>query len=136
MRIGEAARRSGMTAKTIRFYEEAGLVAPAPRAGNGYREFGEDDVRRLRFIHRARDLGFGVEEVGRLLSLWSDRDRASADVKRLALEHVARVEAKMAELRSVRDAILHLAERCHGDGRPECPILDDLAGGPGAGPGR
>ena len=93
-------------------------------------------MRRLRFIHRARDLGFRVEEVGRLLSLWSDRDRASADVKRLALEHVVRVEAKMAELRSVRDAILHLAERCHGDDRPECPILDELAGRTGAGPGR
>ena len=95
MRIGEAARRSGMAAKTIRFYEEAGLTAPASRTGNGYREFGEDDVRRLRFIHRARDLGFSIEEVRRLLSLWSDRERASADVKRFALEHVARVEAKM-----------------------------------------
>ena len=136
MRIGEAARRSGMAAKTIRFYEEAGLIAPASRAGNGYREFGEDDVRRLRFIHRARDLGFSVEEVRRLLSLWSDRERASADVKRLALEHVARVEVKMAELRSMRDAIHHLAERCHGDDRPECPILDELAGGAGAGPSR
>ena len=128
MRIGEAARRSGMAAKTIRFYEEAGLIEPAPRRESGYREFGDDDVRRLQFIHRARDLGFSVVEVGRLLSLWSDRERASADVKRLALEHAARVEAKMAELRSMRDAILHLAERCHGDDRPECPILDELAG--------
>ena len=128
MRIGEAARRSGMAAKTIRFYEEAGLIAPAPRTGSGYREFSHDDVRRLKFIHRARDLGFSVAEVGRLLSLWSDRERASADVKRLALEHVARVETKMAELHQMRDAILHLAERCHGDDRPECPILDELAG--------
>ena len=128
MHIGEAARRSGMAAKTIRFYEEAGLIAPAPRTGNGYREFGDDDVRRLQFIHRARDLGFSVEEVGRLLSLWSDRERASAHVKQLALEHVARIEAKMAELHSMRDAILHLADRCHGDDRPECPILDGLAG--------
>ena len=128
MRIGEAAKRSGMAAKTIRFYEEAGLIALAPRTGSGYRKFGDADVRRLRFIHRARDLGFSVAEVGRLLSLWSDRERASADVKRLALEHVGRVEAKMAELRSMRDAILHLAERCHGDDRPECPILDELAG--------
>ena len=128
MRIGEAAKRSGMAAKTIRFYEEAGLIEPAPRRESGYREFGDDDVRRLRFIHRARGLGFSVVEVGRLLSLWSDRERASADVKRLALEHVARVEAKMTELRSMRDAILHLAERCHGDDRPECPILDGLAG--------
>ena len=128
MRIGEAASRSGMAAKTIRFYEEAGLIAPAPRRASGYREFGDDDVRRLRFIHRARSLGFGLDEVGRLLSLWSDRERASADVKGLALEHVARVEAKMAELRSMRDAILHLAERCHGDDRPDCPILDELAG--------
>ena len=128
MHIGEAARRSGMAAKTIRFYEEAGLIAPAPRTGSGYREFSGDDVRRLQFIHRARDLGFSVEEVGRLLSLWSDRERASAHVKQLALEHVARIEAKMAELHSMRDAILHLAERCHGDDRPECPILDGLAG--------
>ena len=128
MRIGEAAKRSGMAARTIRFYEEAGLIEPATRRESGYREFSADDVRRLRFIHRARNLGFGIEEVGRLLSLWSDRERASADVKRLALEHVARVEAKMAELRSMRDAILHLAERCHGDDRPECPILDELAG--------
>ena len=128
MHIGEAARRSGMAAKTIRFYEEAGLIAPAPRTGSGYREFGDDDVRRLQFIHRARDLGFSVGEVSRLLSLWSDRERASAHVKQLALEHVARIEAKMAELHSMRDAILHLAERCHGDDRPECPILDGLAG--------
>ena len=128
MRIGEAAKRSGMAARTIRFYEEAGLIEPATRRESGYREFSADDVRRLRFIHRARNLGFGIDEVGRLLSLWSDRERASADVKRLALEHVARVEAKMAELRSMRDAILHLAERCHGDDRPECPILDELAG--------
>ena len=128
MRIGEAARRSGMPAKTIRFYEEAGLIDPAPRTGSGYREFDDADVRRLQFIHRARDLGFSVGEVGRLLSLWSDRERASAQVKQLALEHVARIEAKMVELRSMRDAILHLAERCHGDERPECPILDELAG--------
>ena len=128
MRIGEAAKRSGMAAKTIRFYEEAGLIAPAPRTDSGYREFSADDVRRLRFIHRARDLGFSVYEVGRLLSLWSDRERASADVKRLALEHVERIETKMTELNSMRDAILHLAERCHGDDRPECPILDGLAG--------
>ena len=128
MRIGEAASRSGMAAKTIRFYEEVGLIESAPRRASGYREFSDDDVRRLQFIHRARNLGFGIDEVGRLLSLWSDRQRASADVKRLALEHVARVEAKMTELRSMRDAILHLAERCHGDDRPECPILDQLAG--------
>ena len=128
MRIGEAARRSGMAAKTIRFYEEAGLIDPAPRSASGYREFGDDDVRRLQFIHRARDLGFSVAEVRRLLSLWSDRERASAQVKHLALEHVARIEAKMHELCSMRDAILHLADRCHGDERPECPILDGLAG--------
>ena len=133
MRIGEAARRSGMAARTIRFYEQAGLITPAQRSENGYRAFSDDDVRRLRFIHRARDLGFSVGEVGRLLSLWSDRGRASAQVKRLALEHVARIEAKMTELHSIRDAILHLAERCHGDDRPECPILDELAGEADAG---
>ena len=128
MRIGEAAKRSGMASKTIRFYEEAGLVEPVPRTQSGYREFSDEDVLRLRFIHRARDLGFSVREAHRLLSLWSDRERASGDVKRLALEHVARIEAKMTELRSMRDAIVHLAERCHGDDRPECPILEGLAG--------
>ena len=128
MRIGEAAKRSGMASRTIRFYEEAGLVEPAPRTRSGYREFSDEDVLRLRFILRARDLGFSIREAHRLLSLWSDRARASADVKRLALEHVARIEAKMTELRSMRDAIVHLAERCHGDDRPECPILEGLAG--------
>ena len=117
-----------MAAKTIRFYEEAGLIERAPRTASGYREFSDDYVRRLRFIHRARDLGFSIGEVGRLLSLWSDRERASADVKRLALEHVDRIEAKMTKLHSMRNAILHLAERCHGDDRPECPILEGLAG--------
>ena len=136
MRIGEAARRSGMAAKTIRFYEEEGLIAPAPRTGSGYRDFIGDDVRRLKFIHRARRLGFNVGEVGRLLSLWSDRERASADVKQLALEHIAGIEARMTELRSMRDAIVHLAERCHGDDRPECPILDELAGEPSGGRNR
>ena len=128
MRIGEAAKRSGMASKTIRFYEEVGLVEPAPRTPSGYREFSDEDVLRLRFIHRARDLGFSVRESHRLLSLWSDRERASAHVKRLALEHVARIEAKMTELGLMRDAIVHLAERCHGDDRPECPILEELAG--------
>ena len=127
MRIGEAARRSGMPAKTIRFYEEIGLIRPASREGNGYRDFSEDDVARLQFIHRARDHGFSVEDVSRLLSLWHDQDRASADVKALALEHVAKIEEKLAELEAMRRAVLHLAERCHGDERPECPILDDLA---------
>ena len=128
MRIGEAARRSGMAAKTIRFYEEVGLIRPAARADNGYREFSEDDVRTLRFIHRARDLGVSVDEVTTLLSLWQDRERASASVKALAMDHVERIERKMAELASMRDAIVDLAERCHGDDRPDCPILDDLAG--------
>ena len=122
-----------MAAKTIRFYEDAGLVRPAPRTESGYREFSDEDVLRLRFIHRARDLGFSVGEVRRLLSLWSDRERASGDVKRLALQHASRIETKMAELRSMHDAILHLAERCHGDDRPECPILDGLAGKADAG---
>ena len=122
-----------MAATTIRFYEDAGLVQRAPRTESGYREFSDEDVLRLRFIHRARDLGFSVGEVRRLLSLWSDRERASGDVKRLALQHAARIETRMAELRSMRDAILHLAERCHGDGRPECPILDELAGEADAG---
>lgn len=127
MRIQEASRLSGMPAKTIRFYEEIGLVRPASRAANGYRQFDKTSVRTLRFIHRARRLGFSVKDIQKLLSLWQNRKRASADVKRLALAHVDEIEARIRELESVKHAVLHLAERCHGDDRPECPILDELA---------
>lgn len=127
MRIQQASRQSGMPAKTIRFYEDIGLVRPAARSANGYRQFSDTDVRTLKFIHRARKLGFSVEDIQKLLSLWQDKKRASADVKKLALAHVNEIEARIRELESVKHAILHLSDRCHGDERPECPILDELA---------
>ena len=128
MNIGEAAERSGLPAKTIRYYEEIGLVAPAARTAGGYRDYDERDVHLLRFLHRARDLGFSVADCRALLTLYQDRDRASADVKRLALGHIAEIEEKIAALDAMRRTLAHLADRCHGDDRPDCPILDDLAG--------
>jgi MerR family copper efflux transcriptional regulator len=128
MNIGEIATRSGMPPKTIRYYESVGLIATARRSHGGYRTYGERDLRILRFIHRARDLGFSVRTVGELLALWRDPRRTSAEVKRLANDHVAEIDRKIAELRAMRRAVVDLTERCHGDDRPDCPILDDLAG--------
>jgi MerR family copper efflux transcriptional regulator len=124
--IGEAASRTGVPAKTIRFYEEIGLIAPAERRENRYRAYGEPDLQRLRFIQRARSLGFSLKEVGDLLALYRDRHRASHDVKALALQHVADLDRKIAELTAIRNTIAELARRCHGDDRPDCPILDEL----------
>lgn len=132
MNIGEAARKAGLSPKTIRYYEDIGLLAPQRRL-NGYRDYGEDELHRLRFLHRARGLGFSIEDCRALLSLYDDKSRASADVKRLALDRIADVERKISELESLRVTLRHLAESCHGDDRPECPILDDLAGGPADG---
>lgn len=126
MNIGDAAAASGVSAKMIRHYEAIGLIAPA-RSGNGYRVYAERDVAVLRFIRHARDLGFPLEDVRRLLALWQDRDRASAEVKRLALAHVAALESKADSLRTMAASLRHLAAHCHGDARPDCPILDDLA---------
>lgn len=126
--IGEAASRSGMPPKTIRFYEEIGLIGPAERFANQYRAYSEKDVHTLRFIRRARSLGFSLEDIRALLSLYHDRRRASRDVKRLALQQVAEVDRKIAELTAIRNTIAELAQRCHGDERPECPILDELEG--------
>jgi len=128
MNIGQAARASGVPAKTIRYYETAGLIATADRTGGGYRVYTQADVFVLRFIKRARDLGFSIERVRRLLDLWQDKSRASRDVKRLALDHVAEITAKIAAMRAVRDAVQELADKCDGDDRPECPILHDLEG--------
>ena len=128
MNIGEAARASGVPAKTIRYYEAADLIATADRTGGGYRVYTSADVFVLRFIKRARDLGFSIERIRRLLDLWQDRSRASRDVKRLALDHVAEITAKIAAMRAVRDAVQELADKCDGDDRPECPILHDLEG--------
>ena len=126
MTIGEAASRSGMPPKTIRFYEDVGLIEPAERLKNSYRVYSEKDVQTLRFIHRARSLGFTLKDIGALLALYRDRRRASREVKRLALQHVAAVDRKIAELTAIRKTIANLAERCQGNQRPECPILDDL----------
>jgi Cu(I)-responsive transcriptional regulator len=127
MNIGEVARQSGVSAKMIRYYESIGLIMAADRSAAGYRSYGENDLHTLRFIRRARDLGFTVEQMGELLALWNDRSRASAEVKRIALDHVTLLERKVAELQAMIETLRHLASHCHGDQRPECPILEDLA---------
>ena len=126
MTIGRAATRSGVPPKTIRFYEEAGIITPAARRENRYRAYSEADVQTLRFVHRARALGFSLKEVADLLALYRDPHRASKNVKELALRHVADLDRKIAELTQIRNTIADLAERCRGDHRPDCPILDDL----------
>lgn len=128
MNIGTAAERSGVPAKTIRYYESVGLIQPAERTAAGYRVYGKHDVETLRFVQRARSLGFSVEEVGNLLALWRDRSRSSAEVKALARHRVEDIDRKIAELTEMRETLLHLMERCHGDERPDCPILQGLAG--------
>ena len=128
MNIGQAAKVSGVSAKAIRYYETAGLIPTAGRSEGGYRVYDEADIQVLRFIRRARDLGFSIERVRRLLDLWFDKGRASADVKRLALDHVGEIEAKIAALSTIRNTVLELAAACDGDHRPECPILRDLEG--------
>lgn len=128
MNIGDAASRSGVPAKTIRYYESIGLIDPAERTATGYRVYSTRDVQTLRFIQRARNLGFSVKQVGELLALWQDRSRSSADVKALARAHLAEIDQRMAELQSMRETLTHLMARCHGDDRPDCPILADLAG--------
>lgn len=127
MNIGTAADQSGLPAKTIRYYEDIGLLK-ADRAANGYRDYSKDDVHRLRFVQRARSLGFSVEECRQLLSLYSDRQRASADVKAIATEKLGEIERKIVELSELRDMLGHLVNNCHGDARPECPIIDGLSG--------
>lgn len=127
MHIGELAERTGVPAKTIRYYETIGLVAPATRDANGYRRYGVRDAAVLGFVQRARNLGFPVKDVAALLALWHDRARASADVRGLAVEHIERIDAKLCELQAMRAALVDLTERCHGDDRPDCPILEDLA---------
>lgn len=128
MKIGEAAAASGVSERMIRHYEKIGLVAPAPRRDSGYRDYGNRDLHTLRFIARARDLGFSLDEIRKLLALWNDRDRASADVKALALGRAAELKRKESELRDMRRSLEHLATCCHGDDRPDCPILGGLEG--------
>ena len=128
MNIGTVARQSGVPAKTIRYYESVGLIDAADRTAAGYRVYDRHDVETLRFVQRARSLGFSVDAVGSLLALWRDRSRSSAEVKALAERRVADIDRKIAELAEMRGTLTHLMERCHGDDRPECPILQGLAG--------
>jgi Cu(I)-responsive transcriptional regulator len=125
--IGDAARASGVTAKMIRHYESIGLVKAPRRTDAGYRLYGEQDVRVLQFIHRGRALGFSLEQIGDLLALWEDKHRASADVRAMALAHIAELDRKIAEMAAMRRTLESLATSCHGDDRSDCPILDDLA---------
>lgn len=129
MNIGQAARHSGLSAKMLRYYETIGLLSPAQRSDSGYRVYQPQDLHTLGFIKRSRDLGFSLEEVARLLTLWHDRERASADVKALAQQHVEDLDRRIAEMTSLRDTLQHLVKRCQGDDRPDCPILASLAAG-------
>ena len=129
MNIGQAARATGVTPKMIRHYESLGLLPAVDRTDAGYRVYDERALHTLRFIRRARDLGFGLDEIARLLALWDDRSRASAEVKALAARHVADLDARIAQMQAMRRTLQHLVHACHGDDRPDCPILDDLAGG-------
>ncbi len=127
MNIGEAARQSGLPAKTIRYYEESGLIAPARRTQAGYRDYSDSEIHTLKFLKRARDLGFSVKDCATLLSLYQDRHRSSADVKAVAQQHIAAIRTKIAELEQMDATLSVLVQRCHGDDRPDCPILRDLA---------
>ncbi len=127
MNIGETAAAAGVSAKMIRYYESIDLIKAPVRTESGYRVYSPEDVHTLRFIGRTRDLGFSIEEISSLLTLWHDRSRASTDVKRIATEKIATLEAKIRELAAMVESLRHLAENCHGDHRPDCPILSDLA---------
>jgi MerR family transcriptional regulator, copper efflux regulator len=126
--IGEAAAASGVSAKMIRHYESLGLLREARRTVAGYRIYDAADIHTLRFVRRARDLGFSIREIEQLLGLWRNKRRSSAHVRRIAQQHITELESKIEELQSMRRALEHLVHHCHGDTRPECPILEDLAG--------
>lgn len=128
MSIGQAAKRSGVNTKMIRHYESIGLISKVTRTDSGYRVYGEDDVHTLEFIRRARDLGFSMKEIKKLLSLWRNKSRSSSEVKKLALLHVKELDEKVTKLKTMADTLRILAENCHGDERPDCPILNDLDG--------
>ncbi|KRG56980.1 MULTISPECIES: Cu(I)-responsive transcriptional regulator [Stenotrophomonas] len=129
MNIGQAAKATGISAKMIRYYEDSGLIGPVARTASGYRVYGPRDIHTLGFIKRSRDMGFSVERIGGLLQLWRDRSRHSADVKRMALEHVAVLQQRIAELQDMVATVQTLADCCAGDERPDCPILSDIATG-------
>ena len=127
MNIGKVSKLSGVSAKTIRYYEDIGLITPANRKTNGYRDYADNDVSTLQFIQRTRNLGFSLKDTGNLITLWRDQHRASADVKSLALNHIRDIELRIVELQEVRDTLIDLTQKCHGDDRPDCPILQGLA---------
>ena len=127
MNIGQASKATGVSTKMIRYYESVGLIRPADRTDSNYRDFGERDINDLRFIRRARNLGFSVVEIGQLLALWRDGERPSREVKAVAEKHIADLDARIAEMRAMADSLRHLATCCAGDDRPDCPILGDLA---------
>lgn len=129
MNIGQASKATGVSAKMIRYYEQIKLIAPAGRTGSNYRSFSDREINELRFIRRARSLGFSVEEIAHLLSLWRDRARPSREVKAVADAHVRALEAKIAEMRAMADTLRDLSRGCAGDERPDCPILADLSSG-------
>ena len=131
MNIGQASEASGVSAKMIRYYEQIGLITPAARTGNNYRVYGTQDVHNLRFIKRARSLGFSIEDCRALLALYADQERSSGEVKAVAERHLREIEEKIAALRAMQATLAHLVEACAGDHRPDCPILADLAAEPG-----
>lgn len=130
MNIGEASKASGVSAKMIRYYEGIGLLPETARSEAGYRRYGERDLHLLRFVRQSRDLGFKIDDIKRLLTLWQDRGRTSADVKAIALDHVRELDQRIADLTAMRATLSQLAEACHGDDRPDCPILDTLGTSP------
>lgn len=132
MKIGEVAAASGVSTKMIRYYESIGLISSVDRTKSGYRTYSDSAVHTLRFIRRARDLGFGMRDIAQLLALWQDRERKSLEVRRLASQHVAELNAKIRALQSMAQTLSHLVDCCQGDDRPDCPILADL-GNPPAG---
>lgn len=130
MNIGSAARESGLPAKTIRYYEDIGLLQPGRRS-NGYRAYSDNDIHRLAFLKRARGLGFSIDDCRQLMALYDDRERASHDVREIAISNVRAIEAKIAELQSMKATLNRLIKACHGDHRPDCPILEEIAGSAG-----
>jgi MerR family copper efflux transcriptional regulator len=131
MNIGQAAENTGVSAKMIRYYESIGLLPDSKRGASGYREYGDVDLHRLRFVRRSRDFGFSMEQIAKLLKLWEHK-QPSHDVKELALSHVAELDEKIQHLTELRNTLKHLAYCCHGDQRPECPIIESLSGTSGA----